>query len=83
MMPENPTKDATAAPITTSIDPVQRIADKQAEWQALSIPDKATLLQEILDTINALDVDTVVEWLGNADATMMGFDRRDDGRRTV
>ena len=53
---------------------IRQLAEKQSEWCSLSIPSKAIILQEILDTINALDIDTAIELLGNPDAAMMGFD---------
>jgi hypothetical protein len=56
-----------------SVDSIERVASKQAEWKALSVQSKMELLQEIKNNLSALNMDDMVQLLGIPEATMMGF----------
>lgn len=58
----------------TKVDPVQALADKQSEWMDLSLEDKASLLQRLLDRVTGTSMETYIDLLGNPDAAMMGYD---------
>jgi aldehyde dehydrogenase (NAD(P)+) len=56
-----------------SIDSIEHVASKQAEWKALSVHSKMELLQEIKSNLSALNMEDMMQLLGIPEATMMGF----------
>jgi hypothetical protein len=58
---------------TMSNDSVQAVASHQEEWRTLPIVEKIGILQEMSAIWNAMTMEQLVEYMGCADAQVMGF----------
>lgn len=52
---------------------IKKLADKQSEWTALPLQTKTKLIKDVLSTLSATAMETMIEKMGNQDATMKGF----------
>ena len=59
----------------TSVDPIAMLASKSLEWRLLPIPEKASIVKEIIAILQNLTMeDDFVPLLGIPEVQMIGFD---------